>query len=87
MTLNQQLPTELAEPHFRRAVAAEYVTLKYGFPVSPKTLAKIACISSDGPPFRMAGRIPLYPRSGLDAWAKSKIGPLIRSTSEAQSAA
>lgn len=67
---------------FRRADAAQYVTATYGFPCSPKTLAKLACISSDGPPFRMAGRIPLYPQDGLDAWARSKIGPLVRSTSE-----
>ena len=62
--------------------AARYVEETYGFPCSPKTLAKIACVSSEGPPFRKAGRIPLYPKSGLDDWAQSKIGPLVRSTSE-----
>jgi hypothetical protein len=66
----------------RRAEAAKYITQTYGIPCSPKTLAKLACISSDGPPFRLAGRFPLYPTSGLDAWAQSKIGPLVRSTSE-----
>lgn len=66
----------------RRKEAAQYVTATYGFPCSPNTLAKLACVSSDGPPFRMAGRIPLYPQDGLDAWARSKIGPLVRSTSE-----
>ncbi len=66
----------------RRTEAARYVTETYGFPCSPKTLAKLACVSSDGPPFRLAGRIPLYPQLGLDTWAKSKIGPLVRSTSE-----
>jgi hypothetical protein len=71
----------------RRFEAAKYVTATYGIPCSPKTLAKLACISSDGPPFRLAGRFPLYPVSGLDAWALSKIGPLIRSTSEARTAA
>lgn len=65
----------------RRKDAAKYITDTY-FPCSPNTLAKLACVSSDGPPFRMAGRIPLYPQSGLDAWARSKIGPLVRSTSE-----
>jgi hypothetical protein len=69
----------------RRTEAAEYVTATYGIPCSPKTLAKIACLDSNGPPFRMAGRIPLYPKPGLDAWAQSKIGPLVRSTSEAMS--
>jgi hypothetical protein len=71
----------------RRADAAKYVTETYGFPCSPKTLAKLACVSSDGPPFRLAGRIPLYPQPGLDAWALAKIGPLVRSTSEARTIA
>lgn len=72
----------LPERHLRRKDAAKYVTDKYGVPCSPKTLAKLACISSEGPPFRLAGRFPLYPISGLDAWAQRKIGPLVRSTSE-----
>src|SRR5215510_8590418 len=29
---------------------------------------------------RVNSRFPLYPVSGLDAWAQSKIGPLVRST-------
>jgi len=66
----------------RRVGAARYVQETYGFPCSPKTLAKLACVSSHGPPFRKVGRIPLYPKSGLDDWAQSKIGPLVRSTSE-----
>jgi hypothetical protein len=71
----------------RRVDAARYVTETYGFPCSPKTLAKLACVSSEGPPFCKAGRIPLYPQPGLDAWAQSKIGPLVRSTSELSQAA
>ena len=66
----------------RRTDAAKYVSDTYGIPCSPKTLAKIACVSSEGPPFRLAGRTPLYPISGLDGWAQSRIGPLVRSTSE-----
>jgi hypothetical protein len=66
----------------RRTEAARYVTETYGFPCSPKTLAKLACVTSDGPPFRKAGRFPLYPQSTLDDWAQSKIGPLVRSTAE-----
>ena len=68
----------------RRTEAAQYVTDTYGIPCSPKTLAKLACVTSKGPPFRLAGRIPLYPTSGLDEWAQNKIGPLVRSTSEAR---
>jgi hypothetical protein len=68
----------------RRTDAAKYTTDTFGFPCSPRTLAKLACVSSRGPPFRLAGRIPLYPVSGLDEWALAKIGPLIRSTSQAR---
>ena len=75
------------ERMLRRTEAANYVTTIYGIPCSHKTLAKLACVSSDGPPFRLAGRFPLYPVSCLDAWARAKIGPLIRSTSEARTAA
>ena len=71
----------------RRTEAAKYVTENYGFPCSPKTLAKLACVSSDGPPFRMAGRTPLYPVTRLDAWALGKLGPLVRSTSETKATA
>lgn len=66
----------------RRTEAAKYVTNTYGIPCSAQTLAKLACLRSDGPPFRHAGRFPLYPTSGLDAWAQRKLGPLVRSTSE-----
>jgi hypothetical protein len=79
-----QLEAAKIERLLRRSEAAKYVVETYGFPCSPKTLAKLACVSSEGPPFRRAGRIPLYPTSGLDAWALAKIGPLIRSTSEAR---
>lgn len=75
-------PVPIAERHLRRSEAAQYVVDTYNVPCSPKTLAKLACVSSEGPPFRMAGRFPLYPVTGLDAWAQKKIGPLVRSTSE-----
>ena len=78
--------TPLIERHLRRKEAAKYVVETYNLPCSPKTLAKLACVSSEGPPFH-AGRFPLYPVSGLDAWAKKKIGPLVRSTSEVDRAA
>ena len=78
--------TPINERRLRRKEAAKYVVETYNLPCSPKTLAKLACVSSDGPPFH-AGRFPLYPVSGLDTWAKKKIGPLVRSTSEIERAA
>lgn len=83
------MPNQAEQPerHLRRAEAAKYVRETHNYPCSPKTLAKLACVSSEGPPFRLAGRFPLYPVSGLDAWVRSKIGPLVHSTSEAHRAA
>jgi hypothetical protein len=78
---------QTADRLLRRSDAAKYVTENYSIPCSPKTLAKLACVSSEGPPFRLAGRFPLYPKSGLDEWARAKIGPLVRSTSEVRAAA
>jgi hypothetical protein len=66
---------------FRRRAAALYITENY-FPCAAKTLAKLACIGSTGPAFRRAGRVPLYPQSILDEWARGKIGPLQCSTSD-----
>lgn len=76
-----------SERLLRRKDAAKYVAETHSVPCSPKTLANLACVSSDGPPFRLAGRFPMYPVSGLDAWAKKKLGPLVRSTSEARAVA
>jgi hypothetical protein len=50
-----------------------------------KNSCKARCVTSQGPPFQLAGRIPLYPTSGLGEWAQNKIEPLVRSTSEARS--
>jgi hypothetical protein len=86
LTTSVQSESPNSERLLRRVEAAKYVVERYNLPCSPKTLAKIACISSEGPPFRKAGRFPLYPISGLDAWAQRKIGPLVRSTSEASTA-
>ena len=71
-----------SERLLRRAQAAKDVVDTSKGPCTPQTRATLASVSSEGPPFRLAGRFPLYPVSGLDAWAQKKIGPLVRSTSE-----
>lgn len=63
-----------------RSEAAQYITDRW-FPCSPKTLAKLAVVGG-GPPFRKAGRVPLYSQASVDAWAASKIGPIVYSTTE-----
>jgi len=65
----------------RRQAAAEYIESAWGIPCKPKTLAKLAVVGG-GPVFRKAGRTPLYPEDALDDWAKNKLGPRVRSTSD-----
>jgi hypothetical protein len=72
------------ERYLRRDEAANYVRERHKYPCSRRTLAKKASEGSDGPPFLMCGRFPYYPVSGLDRWAVSKRGPLVRSTAEAR---
>ena len=67
--------------YLRRRAAAEYLREQRGIPFSEKTLAKLACVGG-GPQYRLFGRIPLYTVADLDAYAESKIGKPVRSTSE-----
>jgi hypothetical protein len=71
------------EPHrfLRRPEAAKHVREKWGVPCADKTLAKLAVVGG-GPPFREAGRVPLYDPPDLDAWVRSKLSRLVSSTSE-----
>jgi hypothetical protein len=68
--------------HMRRADAARYIRETYAIPCVTTTLAKYACSTGDGPPFRKAGKFPIYAREDLDEWAKRRLGKLMRSTSE-----
>lgn len=68
--------------YLRRAAAAKYVRDRWGIPCAARTLAKIACVASDGPEMHYAGRVPLYTIEALDRWASKKIGPPRRSTSD-----
>jgi len=65
----------------RRSEAARYVENRWGYPLSPRTLAKLACVGG-GPTFRRATRFPLYEVKDLDAWVRAKLTRPVRSTSE-----
>jgi hypothetical protein len=67
--------------NLRRADAARYIREVHGIPCAMATLAKYACVGG-GPPFRKAGKFPIYSRDDLDAWAHQRLGKLIHSTSE-----
>ena len=77
-----EMNAELTTPNYRRRVdASKYLKEKWGLRYAPPTLAKLASIGG-GPSFVHAGRFPLYPESELDEWARSRISPLKRSTSD-----
>src|SRR4029077_13937721 len=63
-----------------RCEAAEHIQQKWGYPCSPRTLAKYA-VTGGGPPFRKAGRYPLYHPDDLDGWVGRKLSDPVTSTS------
>jgi hypothetical protein len=72
----------LARTHFlRRKQAADYIGQVWGIPISPRTLAKLAVVGG-GPPFRKAGRFPMYEPADLDSWVERRLGPKRTSTSD-----
>jgi hypothetical protein len=73
--------SDVSNLNLRRAEAAHYIREKHAIPCSPATLAKYACIGG-GPPFRKAGKFPIYSREDLDAWASDRLGKRVLSTSE-----
>ena len=74
---------DLVPPRYlRRRDAAKYLKEVWGIDFAPRTLAKIACTSSDGPAMRYIGRRPYYQQTALDDFAARKLGPVRRSTSD-----
>ena len=56
-----------------------------GYPISAATLATKAS-RGGGPPYRKFGARALYPWGKSLEWARSKLGPLVTSTSELDAA-
>jgi hypothetical protein len=66
--------------YLRRKDAGEYLKQTYGHS-SERSLAKLATLGG-GPTYRKVGRIVVYLREDLDAWALAKISGPVSSTSE-----
>jgi hypothetical protein len=71
--------------NYRRSEASAYLKENYGLSYTTATLAKMAVVGG-GPPYHARPRFPLYPEVTLDTWARQKLGPLVRSSSEVASA-
>lgn len=70
---------EIRKEYLTRGQAAEYC-IKQGFPVSPKTLAKYACVGG-GPRFRKFGRMRvIYKIEDLDEWIERRLSKTFSST-------
>lgn len=74
-------PAGIGTTLLRRSQAAHYVETRYNFPCSPRWLAKLAVVGG-GPPFRKAGRTPLYDETDLDSWATQRLGTAQATTSD-----
>jgi hypothetical protein len=81
----QRMTPMTPQKFFRRKASSQYLFEVWGLNYAPSTLAKLAVLGG-GPPFRRAGRTPLYAKNDLDEWVASKLSPAIRSTSELSSA-
>ncbi|HWX46892.1 MAG TPA: hypothetical protein VNZ61_02400 [Roseomonas sp.] len=76
-----ELPSNLRKPRLRRSEVPEYLLLRWGITIAVATLAKFATLGG-GPAFNKCGITPLYPTAELDAWARQRLGKVVRSTSE-----
>ena len=70
---------EIRKEYLTRGQAAEYC-IKQGLPVSPKTLAKYACVGG-GPKFRKFGTMRvIYKIEDLDEWIERRLSKIFSST-------
>lgn len=70
---------EIRKEYLTRGQAAEYC-IKQGLPVSPKTLAKYACVGG-GPKFRKFGTMRvIYKIEDLDEWIERRLSKTFSST-------
>ena len=70
---------EKRKEYLTRGQAAEYC-IKQGLPVSPKTLAKYACVGG-GPKFRKFGTMRvIYKIEDLDEWIERRLSKTFSST-------
>lgn len=70
----------MQQPYLTRVEQAQFLT-ENGYPTSPRTLAKLACVGG-GPKFVKFGRRPLSTPEWLLEWAESRTSAPVSSTSE-----
>lgn len=68
-------------PRLRRRDASTYLLERHGLDVAPATLQTMA-VRGGGPAMSYFGRIPLYAKTDLDAWASQKVEAPVFSTAQ-----
>jgi hypothetical protein len=69
------------KPNLSPQEVTEYLASAFGVVRKVPTLAKYRCLGG-GPPFLRANRSILYPRAGVESWARQMLGEPMRSTSD-----
>jgi hypothetical protein len=82
LEVNAEPPAFMRKQRLRSDEASQYLEVAHGLTVAPRTLDKLRSVGG-GPEFQRFGRAILYRRDLLDAWAISRLGKPLRSTSEA----
>lgn len=75
------MSADILRPRLRRNEASAYLLETHGVPLAVATLAKMATVGG-GPKITYFGRIPLYARTDLDAWASSRLAAPVGSTAQ-----
>ncbi len=70
----------LNRPRLRRKDVPEYLLTVHGIEIAYATLGKLASVGG-GPAMQYSGRIPLYHKKDLDAWAEARLSQSVKSTS------
>jgi hypothetical protein len=70
----------LNRPRLRRKDVPEYLLTVHGIDIAYSTLGKLASVGG-GPAMQYAGKVPLYHRIDLDAWAEGRLSQSVKSTS------
>ena len=71
----------IERPRLRRKEVPDYMLRIHGITISRSTLEKFAT-NGGGPVMQYMGRIPLYAKSDLDAWADARLSKPVSSTAE-----
>lgn len=74
--------SDIASKHLTPPEASAYLKEKWGVRRAVPTLAKLRCVSSEGPEFIKANRQVIYTPESLDAFAKRLLSAPLKSTSE-----